>query len=122
MKSNPRSPRRTAGHPRRSQQEIEAILRRHRLSGLSLLAFAREHDLCYATLVRWRRRAGAMDGDEPQAASPVPTPTFIPIELEGAMSGVEFVLEWAPSRSLRIPSGFDPGELRRLLDVLGMCP
>ena len=34
----------------------------------------------------------------------------------------DFLLAWAPDRSLRIPSGFDPGELRRLLDVLGVRP
>ncbi|MBN8247110.1 MAG: hypothetical protein J0L84_06665 [Verrucomicrobia bacterium] len=49
-------------------------------------------------------------------------PAFIPVELETVTPGVEFVLEWAPGRSLRIPSGFDPGELRRLLDVLGVRP
>ena len=118
MKSNHRVPGRTPGRPRRSQHEIDAILRRHRLSGLSLLAFAREHDLCYATLLRWCRRA-ADHGNVPTPA-PVPTPTFIPIELEPAAAGAEFVLHWAPNQSLRIPPGFDPAELRRLLDVLGV--
>ena len=118
MKSNHRVPGRTPGRPRRSQHEIDTILRRHRLSGLSLLAFAREHDLCYATLLRWCRRAA--DPGNVQTSAPVPTPTFIPIELEPAAAGAEFVLNWAPNRSLRIPPGFDPAELRRLLDVLGV--
>lgn len=122
MKSNARLPRRCPGRPRRSQEEIDAVLRRYRLSGLSLLAFAREHDLCYATLLRWRRRSGAADGDESPTGSPAPSPAFIPVELETATPGGEFVLEWAPGQSLRIPSGFDPGELRRLLDVLGVRP
>jgi len=87
---------------------------------MSLLAFAREQDLCYATLVRWRRRA--VEQGHPQGPAPSATPAFIPIELEGAMSGVEFVLNWASGRCLRIPSGFDPAELRRLLDVLGVRP
>ncbi|MBN8248923.1 MAG: hypothetical protein J0L84_15960 [Verrucomicrobia bacterium] len=123
MQSNLRSGRRATGRLRRSQQEIEGILRRHRLSGLSLLAFAQEQDLCYATLLRWRRRADAMDGEETsKAASPVPVPAFIPIELAPSPAGVEFVLNWASDRCLRIPSGFDPGELRRLLEVLGVRP
>lgn len=83
-----------------------------------MLAFAREHDLCYATLLRWRRRA--VDQDHVQTPTPVPSPTFIPIELEPAAAGAEFVLSWALNRSLRIPPGFDPAELRRLLDVLGV--
>jgi hypothetical protein len=118
VKSISRTPRSAAGRPHRSQHEIEAILRLHRLSGLSLLAFAREHDLCYATLLRGRRRA--VDRGNVQTPTPVSTPTFIPIELEPAAAGAEFVLNWAPGRSLRIPPGFDPAELRRLLDALGV--
>jgi hypothetical protein len=118
VKSSLRSSRPAAGRPHRSQHEIEAILRRHRLSGLSLLAFARENDLNYATLLRWRRRA--VDQSDVQTPAPDSTPTFIPIELEPAAAGADFVLNWAPSRSLRIPPGFDPAELRRLLDVLGV--
>jgi len=114
--------RRGAGRPRRSQSEIDSILRSHRLSGQSLLAFARQHGLCYGSLLRWRRRAGAVDGGHPQVPAAIPMPAFIPVELETVTPGVEFVLEWAPGRSLRIPSGFDPGELRRLLDVLGVRP
>lgn len=87
-----------------------------------MLAFAREHGLCYASLLRWRRHGGAMDRGKPQAPAPVPTPAFIPIELEPSPAGVEFVLNWASERCLRIPSGFNPDELRRLLDVLGVRP
>jgi len=106
------------GRPRRPQQEIELILRRQRLSGLSLAAFAREHGLCYATLLRWRRDAGAGG----RVSREAPAPAFIPVELEPSGAGVGFVLDWGPGRSLRIPSGFDPAELRRLLDVLGVRP
>jgi len=118
VKSNHRVTGRTPGRPHRSQHEIDAILRQHRLSGLSLLAFAREHDLCYATLLRWRRRA--VDHGQVQTPAPLSSPSFIPIELEPVTAGAEFVLNWAPNRSLRIPPGFDPAELRRLLDVLGV--
>lgn len=118
MKSISRTPRSAAGRPHRSPQEIDAILRQHRLSGLSLLAFAREHDLNYATLLRWRRRAA--DQEHVQTPALLSSPSFIPIELEPAGAGGDFVLSWAPNRSLRIPPGFDPSELRRLLDLLGV--
>jgi len=118
VKSIPRSARSPAGRPHRPQHEIDAILRRHRLSGLSLLAFAREHDLSYATLLRWRRRA--VDPGDVQTPAAISSPSFIPIEVEPAGTGGDFVLNWAPNRSLRIPPGFDPAELRRLLDLLGV--
>ena len=56
---NPMS-RASAGCPGRPRHEIEAILRLLRDSGLSLLAFARQHRLPYPTLWGWRRRPDAM--------------------------------------------------------------
>jgi len=124
MKSNHGAPERSSRRPRRSQHEILSILQRHRLSGLSLLSFAREHDLCYATLLRWRSRPGVGGISDVQPSVPSTdrphTPTFVPIELEPCPTASEFILIWAPNRSLRIPPGFDPTELRRLLDVLGV--
>ncbi len=40
----------------RTVSEIRAILSDHQLSGLSLVAFARLHQLCYTSLLRWRSR------------------------------------------------------------------
>lgn len=106
--------------PHRSQDEIASILREHRLSGLSLLAFARQRGLCYSTLLRWRRRgveAGSFD-----VRPRVPVAGFVPVELEESPPGREFVLSWEPQRRLRIPPGFDPAELRQLLEILGVRP
>jgi hypothetical protein len=78
---------------------------------LSLLAFARKQGLCYATLRRWRAVHGGAGGAE-----------FVAVELDAGARPGDFVLDWAPGRSLRIPAGFDPGRLRRLLEVLGVLP
>ena len=56
---NPMS-RASSGRPGRPRREIEAILRLHRDSGLSLLAFARQDRLPYPALWGWRRRPDAM--------------------------------------------------------------
>lgn len=88
---------------------------------MSLLAFAREKGLCYATLRRWRaihEATATSDDPGPDSSSP----RFVPVELEPAARTGEFVLEWLPGRSLRIPAGFDSDQLRRLLDVLGVRP
>ena len=106
---------------RRTAEEIRSILQWHERSGLSLLAFARQQGLCYATLRRWRAvREEAAPGPElsPQAAHP----QFVAVELEPAARPGEFILEWSAGRSLRIPAGFAPDQLRRLLDVLGVRP
>lgn len=118
MEASHRVSGRPPGDSNQFQHEIDAILRRHRLSGFSLLAFAFEHDPSYATLLRWRRQA--LDPGHLQTPKPICSPTFIPVELEPATAGAELVLDWAPNRSLRIFLGFNPAEARRLLDVLGM--
>jgi hypothetical protein len=50
-------------HPHRSQSEIASILWEHRLSGFSLLAFARQRGLCYSTLLRWRQRVSGLEAE-----------------------------------------------------------
>lgn len=106
---------------RKTVDEIRSILQGHRQSSLSLLAFARKHGFCYATLRRWRAiHERTVPGPEsPPEGLP---PRFVAVELEPATRTDEFVLEWSPGRSLRIPGGFDSDQLRRLLDVLGMRP
>ena len=105
----------------RSPEEIRLLLAQHAQSGLSLLAFARAHDLCYASLRRWRStQASAINTrmDAAEAHRRRATPAFVPVQLEDAGPGGEFTLCWPGGRSLRIPAGFDPGQLQRLLAVL----
>ena len=101
----------------RTDKEIAGILRDHRRSGLSLLAFARKEGLCYASLLRWRSRprqrakvlvSGDLGVD----------PRFVPVKMEGEVLGGEYVLNWAGGRSLKIPRQFETDSLRRLLTVL----
>src|ERR1700693_6274149 len=85
----------------RTPKEKAEILREHRRSGLSLLAFAGKHGLCYASLLRWRCR-------QPNVASvlaPTDTeadPRFVPVKIEGEVLGGDYVLSWAGGRSLKI--------------------
>ena len=101
----------------RTPKEKAEILREHRRSGRSLLAFAAKHGLCYSSLLRWRCRQG--NGAE----VPVPPdtegdPRFVPVKLEGEVLSGEYVLSWAGGRSLKIPRQFETDSLRRLLTVL----
>jgi transposase-like protein len=101
----------------RTPKEKAGILREHRRSGLSLLAFAREHGLCYASLLRWRsrQRNGAKVLVPPDTEA---DPGFVPVEVENQGLSWEYVLSWAGGRSLKIPRQFEPDSLRRLLTVL----
>ena len=107
-------------HPTRrhhTPEEKAEILRAHRRSGLSLLAFAGKHGLCYASLLRWRNR-------QPNMASvlaPADTeadPRFVPVKIEAEVLGGDYVLSWPGGRSLKIPRQFEMDSLRRLVRVL----
>ena len=110
------SQRRTPQRHRTPKEKAE-IFREHQRSGLSLLAFARKHGLCYASLLRWRweQRNGANVLVAPEAEA---DPRFVPVEIEGEVPGGEYVVSWAGGRSLRIPLQFETDSLRRLLTVL----
>jgi len=103
--------------PHRTPKEKAEILREHRRSGLSLLAFAGKHGLCYSSLLRWRCRQdnGANVLVPPDTEA---DPRFVPVKIEGEVLGGEYVLSWATGRSLKIPRHFETDSLRRLLSVL----
>jgi hypothetical protein len=98
-------------------KEKAKLLKEHRRSGLSLLAFAEKHGLCYTSLLRWRCRQGSVANIEvpPDTAA---DPRFVPVKIEGEVLGGEYVLSWAGGRSLKIPRQFETDSLRRLLSVL----
>jgi hypothetical protein len=103
------------GHGRhRTPKEKARILREHGRSGLSLLAFARQHGLCYASLLRWR----AWPSTRPIAADAQADPRFVRVKIEGDGLGGDYIVSWPGGRTLKIPSRFEPESLRRLLTVL----
>ena len=106
-----------AARRHRTPKEKAEILREHRCSGLSLLAFAGKHGLCYASLLRWRRR----QGNGANVLVPPDTgadPRFVPVRIDREELSGDYVLSWAGGRSLKIPQQFETDSLRRLLSVL----
>lgn len=102
----------------RTPEEKAKILSAHQRSGLSLLAFAGKHGLCYTSLQRWRYR----QREEASVLAPPDTeadPRFVPVKLDGCEAlGGDYVLSWPGGRSLKIPRQFETDSLRRLLALL----
>ena len=99
----------------RTVSKIRAILSDHQLSGLSLLASGRHHQLCYASLLRWRSRyssEGGQTGLHSEFADEfVLKPRFVPVGMDtdpanGTLDG--FVIAWSAGASLRVPDRFNP--------------
>lgn len=100
---------------KRDVGSIRKLLVEQRASGLSVAAFARERGVSPRTIYEGRRRllkrkAHVEDIDLVQVhVRPVlPASSLIEVDLK---SGVR----------VRVPAGFDAGELRRLLAVLASC-
>lgn len=119
MKVN--SSERPAPRRHRSAKEIIALLREHRRSGLSLLAFARQRQLCYSSLLRWRSRHGT-EAKVPVSPEPGAGPGFVPVQIQAEAWSGDYVLSLPGGRSLRIPPRFGSEGLRRLLTVLQGLP
>ena len=106
-----------AARRHRTDKEIAGILRDHRRSGLSLLAFARKEGLGYASLLRWRSRQ--YKGANVLVSSDLGAdPRFVPVKIESEGLSGDYVLSWPAGRSLKIPRQFETDSLRRLLSVL----
>jgi hypothetical protein len=105
----------------RTAKEIVALLKEHRRSGLSLLAFARMRQLCYTTLLRWRSRQGK-GANALVAPDTGASPRFVPVQIQGEALSGDYVLGLPGGRSLRIPPRFETDSLRRLLEVLEGLP
>ena len=106
-----------AGQGHRPPKEKAGILKEYQRSGLSLLAFARKHELCYASLLRWRaqQRKGANVLMPPDTEA---NPRLVAVKLESEGMSGDYVLSWAGGRSLKIPVQFETDSLRRLLRML----
>jgi hypothetical protein len=107
------------GH--RSAKEIIALLQEHRRGGLSLLAFARQRQLCYSSLQRWRSRYGT-GAKVPASPEPETGPGFVPVQIQAEPGSGDYVLSLPGGRSLRIPPRFESEGLRRVLTVLQGLP
>jgi transposase len=100
--------------PRRrwTTQEKSRIVAESYVPGASMTAVARRHRLHRNQLVRWRRQSRDLASGENGLPSFVPVAVAVP---DGATDRIE--LESA-GVTVRVGSGFDAGELRRVLLVL----
>lgn len=87
------------------------VLGRLAPSGLSKAAFCRTEGISPVTLGRWLAEFGS-------AARPSLGTGFVEVRLDRGSSQPAFELELPSGRKVRVPSGFDATDLRRLLDVV----
>lgn len=99
---------------RHSAAEWQVLVSGWRASRMSGRAFAAAHGIDAQTLSWWAWRLGSRGRPRP-----VTSPAFAEVVVADAADrpGADFVLEIGVIR-VRVPSGFDGGELRRLVAAL----
>jgi hypothetical protein len=92
------------------QRYWEGVIGRWRVSGVSMLAFARDHKVSYTQLVRWRRRIEAGGQTKPGV-------TLIPVSaMPDRGSGV--VIRVGGGVQIEVGRGFDGEVLRAVVGAL----
>ncbi|MFL5342755.1 MAG: IS66 family insertion sequence element accessory protein TnpA [Gemmataceae bacterium] len=113
------------GKPRdpRKEQHWRRLIERWQRSGFSAGAFCRRHRLALSSFYAWRRTLQLRDRQSHESQAPEPV-TFLPVHVQhdDAEPQPPLDLVLADGRCLRIPHGFDPAHLRRVLLALGDSP
>ena len=105
------TPRRT----RRRPEQIQQLLSAYEASGLTQTQFAQQSGIGYSTLSNWLRRRR-------RHAENVPAAAWWPVEVKREPHrGGAYQVHWATGVNVQIPCGFDPAEVRTLLELLSVC-
>lgn len=113
-----------SGSRRRSGGEWQELIEQWHRSGQSVGVFCAERDLRVSTFSWWRWRLGPDQASPSTPGPPISTDAeswlrwTTPASVTAGEEGVAFELRWPDGLSLRVPQGFDPSALARLLSVL----
>ena len=113
-----------SGSRRRSRGEWQELIEQWHRSGQSVGAFCADRDLRTSTFSWWRWRLGSAQPSEVEPEPPVPVDGeswlrwTAPASMPAGEEGVSFELRWPDGLTLRVPQGFEPSSLARLLSVL----
>jgi hypothetical protein len=93
------------------EAHARTAIRRWAASGSSKAAFCRAEGISPVTFFRWMQEFGSVG--QPSASG-----GFVEVRLDRATAPRGFELEFSSGRRLRIPPGFDAGDLERILALL----
>ena len=107
---------------------MEAMITRWESSGLSLRRFGLTEGISYSRLMYWRRklRPSATKSKKKAPSRSKPKVELVPVEVvadeKRPTSTATQLTAWLPNGvAIDVPWGFDPQELRRLVEVLASC-
>lgn len=113
-----------SGSRRRRRGEWQALIEQWRRSGQSVGVFCADRDLRASTFSWWRWRLGSDQASESEPEPPILAAAeswlrwTAPASVTAGEEELAFELRWPDGLALRVPEGFDPTALARLLSVL----
>ena len=113
--------RRVVDGPTTKERGYRELLEEQSRSGLTLRAFARSKGIPEPTLAWWKHTIA--ERDRARSKTNGTAVSLMPIKVVGPqLSGPLFVVELRSGRRVEVAHGFDPEDLRRLVEVLdGSC-
>jgi len=84
-------------------------------SGLNVRDFCRSERLSEPSFYSWRRTLAERDADAADAAD---APAFVPLHVRAGLAPPVLELVLRSGHVLRVPHGFDPDQLRRVVAAL----
>jgi len=97
------------------------VLDEQQRSGLSIAEAALEVGVTATTLYQWKRRLPRSTTPPRQLAAGLVQVRVLPAEAPPGESCPALVLRLGRGRAIEVPSGFDPDELARLIEVAVAC-
>jgi hypothetical protein len=101
------------------EQSWRAIFRDWKASGLSRIAYCRQHQVPLSSFTRWQKKIATRDrqarrSEKPQTP-PTATASFVPVEV---INMAPLTIQFRSGHSLIVPPGFDPKHLEAVCKVL----
>ena len=101
-------------------RKMAGVIDEFERSEMTVAEFAQARGFSKWQIYEWRRRIRRLRAEE-QGSRSVDSP-FVPVQTTAPVSaGGRFELELGRGRRLRVPSGFNAGDLRRLIEVIESC-
>ena len=101
------------------EQSWRAIFRDWKASGLSRIAYCRQHQVSISSFTRWQKKITTRDRQARRSEKPqkllTATAPFVPVEVINTAS---LTIQFRSGHCLIVPPGFDPKHLEAVCKVL----
>lgn len=100
-------------------RKMAGVIDEFERSEMTVGEFAQARGFSKWQIYEWRRRIRRLREEEGKSGPG--DSLFVAVHSAGLSSGERFELELSHGRRVRVPTGFNAGDLRRLIEVIESC-